>query len=237
MNIIKKHYPHDDHIFIFDNTPTHVKRASDAISACNMPINPSAPGKNWLIKVPSLDNNGKQIFDASGKRVSKSIPMAPGTFAEGTPQSFYFPDGHRQASQFKGMRIILEERGFLKEELEKLKRECLGFRCPAGKTNCCIQRILYSQPDFQSVGSVFKDHCTLHGFGVLFLPKFHPKLNPLKQCWGCTKWYYRQLLPSSKEHDLERNFLEALESISLDLIRQYVIYIFFKFTQLISPDL
>ena len=137
MNIIKKHYPHDDHIFIFDNTPTHVKRASDAISACNMPINPSAPGKNWLVKVLSLDNDGKQIFDASGKRVSKSIPMAPGTFAEGTPQLFYFPDGHRQAGQFKGMRIILEERGFLKEELEKLKRECLGFHCPAGKTNCC----------------------------------------------------------------------------------------------------
>ena len=84
MDILKKHYPHNNHIFVFDNTPTHIKRASNAISAWKMPLNPSAPGRNWYVKTSSLNHNGKQIFDVSGKKVMKSILMAPGTFANGS---------------------------------------------------------------------------------------------------------------------------------------------------------
>ena len=94
MDILTKYYPHDNHIFVFDNAPTHVKRATDAISARNMPVNTSAPGKNWGVKTPSLDENGNQIFNPDGKKAMKSIPMAPGTFADGSPQPFYFPEGY-----------------------------------------------------------------------------------------------------------------------------------------------
>ena len=125
--------------------------------------------------------------------------MAPGTFVDGSPQSFYFAEDHEQACQFKEMRVILEERGFPKEQLKGLKQECNGFRCPAGKTDCCIRRLLYRQPDFQGVKSTLEDHCTQRGSGALFLPKFHPELNPIEQCWGCAKWYYRQLPLSLKE--------------------------------------
>jgi len=117
--------------------------------------------------------------------------MAPGTFEDGSPQSLYFPEGHEKAGQFKGMRVILEERGFSKEMLGKLKRECQGFHCPVGETGCCIRRLLYTQPDFQSVKSLLEDHCAQRGFEVLFLPKFHPELNPIEQCWGRAKWIYQ----------------------------------------------
>lgn len=222
MDILRKFYPHDNHIFIFDNASTHVKRAHDAISARNMPVNTPASGKNWFVKTPSLDENSNQIFNANGKKLMKSIPMAPGAFADGSPQPFYFPDGHERAGKFKGMRAIVEERGFSKEQLGKLKRECPSFHCPVGKTDCCIRRLLYSQPDFQGVKSALEDHCAQCGFKVIFLPKFHPELNPIEQCWGRAKWYYRQLPPSSKECDLERNVLESLNSVTTVHIRRWV---------------
>ena len=153
----------------------------------------SKPDKNWLVATPSLDDSGHQIFTSKGEKVTKSIQMAPGRFNDGTPQSFYFPPGHWHAGLFKGMRIILEERGFPASSFENLKRECKSFHCPAGQTDCCMRRRLYSQPDFQNVKSVLEDHCNQRGVEVFFLPKFHPELNPIEQCWGRAKWYYCKL--------------------------------------------
>jgi hypothetical protein len=220
MDILEEYYPDDDHIFVYDNATTHLKRAQDSISARRMPMNTSKPGKNWLVKTPSLDESGHQIFSSKGEKVMTPIQMAPGSFADGTPHSFYFPEGHTCASQFKGMRVILEERGFPASELNSLKRECKGFHCPAGRTNCCMRRLLYSQPDFQNVKSILENHCNRRGIEVLFLPKFHPELNPIEQCWGRAKWHYRQLPASSLEADLERNAVKSLESIPITLIRR-----------------
>ena len=190
MDILQKHYPHDDHFFIFDNAPTHLKRADTAISARKMPLNTSKPDKNWLVDIPSLDESGKQLFRPNGKKLTKKVQMAPGSLADGTPQSFYFPEGHEAAGCFKGMRVILEERRF-SDQIRDLKRECPKFRCPPDRTDCCIRRTLYSQPDFRGVTSLLEEHCGKRGFEVLFLPKFHPELNFIEQCWGRAKWEYR----------------------------------------------
>jgi len=220
MDVLKKYYPNDDHVLVYDNATTHLKRSRDSISARRMPMKTSKPEKNWLVPTPSLDESGDQIFNSKGGKVMKLIEMAPGRFDDGTPQSFYFPKGHRHAGLFKGMRVILEERGFPASQLNKLKWECKNFHCRAGRTNCCMRRVLYSQPDFQNVKSVLEDHCDRRGIEVLFLPKFHPELNPIEQCWGRAKWYYRRLPASSLEEDLERNVVESLESIPITLMRR-----------------
>jgi len=219
MEILKEYYPNEDHVFVYDNATTHLKRARDSISARKMPMKTSKPQKNWLVQTPSVDESGHQIFSSTGEKVTRLIPMAPGSFADGTPQSFYFPEGHSHAGLFKGMRVILEERGFA-SQLTNLKCECKKFHCPAGRTDCCMRRLLYSQPDFQNVKSVLEDHCNRRGVEVLFLPKFHPELNPIEQCWGRAKWYYRQLPASSLEEDLERNVVKSLESITVILMRR-----------------
>lgn len=41
MDLANKLYPDDKHVFIFDNTTTHMKRPATAVSACNMTKNPS----------------------------------------------------------------------------------------------------------------------------------------------------------------------------------------------------
>jgi hypothetical protein len=219
MDIVQKHYPDDNHFFIFDNATTHLKRSDTAISARKMPLNTSKPDKNWLVATPSLDESGKQLYGPNGKKLMKKVQMAPGTFADGSPQSFYFPEGHQSAGCFKGMRVILEERGF-GDQIRGLGRECAKFHCPPGRTDCCIRRMLYSQPDFQGVTSLLEEHCRKRGFGVLFLPKFHPELNFIEQCWGRAKRVYRELPASSREADLERNALESLDSIPLQLMRR-----------------
>jgi hypothetical protein len=220
MDILQEYYPHEDHILIYDNATTHLKRARDAISARRMPMKMSKPERNWLVPAPSLDEDGRQIFSSKGEKLKKSIQMAPGSFADGTPQPFYFPEGHTHAGIFKGMKVILEERGFPAAQLNRLKCECHNFHCPAGRTDCCIRRILYCQPDFRNVKSVLEDHCNQRGVEVLFLPKFHPELNPIEQCWGRAKWVYRQLPPSPSEEDLERNAVKSLDSIPIVLMRR-----------------
>jgi hypothetical protein len=58
------------------------------------------------------------------------------------------------------------------------------------------------------------------GFEVVFLPKFHCELNFIEQCWGHAKRVYRQYPSSSKEEDLERNLLSALESVPMETMRR-----------------
>jgi hypothetical protein len=33
MDILEEHYPDEDHVLVFDNATTHLKRADDALSA------------------------------------------------------------------------------------------------------------------------------------------------------------------------------------------------------------
>ncbi|KAF9787435.1 hypothetical protein BJ322DRAFT_1055161 [Thelephora terrestris] len=150
----------------------------------------------------------------------KKVQMAAGTFADGSPHLFYFPDGHKFAGLFKGMNVILEERGF-RDQTRDLKWECPGFRCPPGRTDCCVRRTLYSQPDFQGVTFLLEEHCGKCGFDVLFLPKFHPELNFVEQCRGRAKWSYCQLPASSGEEDLEMNALKSLDLVPLPLMRRF----------------
>ena len=53
MDILKEYYPDDDHIFVYDNAMTHLKRAQDSISARRMLVNTSKPEKNWLVSCAS----------------------------------------------------------------------------------------------------------------------------------------------------------------------------------------
>ena len=48
MAILEKHYPNEDHVFIFDNAPTHMKQPEDSLSAQNMPKG----CREWGVDVP-----------------------------------------------------------------------------------------------------------------------------------------------------------------------------------------
>jgi len=211
MNIVEKYYPQDDHIFIFDNATTHLKRPDTALSARKMT---KGPKENFGVEV-SVIVNGKPQYKPDGKPQKRTIPMGPGKFADGTPQSFYEDDG-----TFKGMTKILKERGLTEEA--KLKAQCDKFKCKPNATACCQRRVLYNQPDFANQDSALEITCKARGFEVLFLPKFHCELNFIEQCWGHSKRVYRQYPTSTKEEDLQTNLLSALESVPMATMRRCV---------------
>jgi len=110
--------------------------------------------------------------------IKQMVRMADGQFADGTRQSFYFPPGHPRAGVFKGMAIILEERGFEGCQGCKGRRaECEGFKCLPGAIDCCCRRILYNQLDFVDVESLLETE--VPGERV---PGFVPIVNSLPPC-------------------------------------------------------
>ena len=223
MDIVSEAYPEYEHVFIYDNATTHLKRADGSLSARKMPKNTSKPGSNWLVEVAKRNSEtGKTIHGPDGKVQKVKIPMTNGSFG-GHSQPLYFPEGHAQAGLFKGMAQILLERGFV--NASKIRAECPKFKCSPGITDCCCRRLLYSQPDFEHVPSLLEEAFARRGFQLIFLPKFHCELNFIEQCWGYSKRIYRLNPESSREYDLERYALESLDSVPLETMRRQVLHL------------
>lgn len=225
ISILKEYYPQFEHVLIYDNASTHLKRPEDSLSARKMPKWMPKEGENWGIEVTKRDPiSGKISYAPNGKPEKIKIHMGDARLANGTPQPLYFPPGHTRAGVFKGMAVILEEHGFV--NMSQLRAECKGFKCapilePGQVQNCCCRRILYNQPDFVDIPSVLETRCKYLGVSVLFLPKFHCELNFIEQCWGYAKRVYRLCPESSREDQLEKNALDSLECIPLDTMRKF----------------
>ncbi|KAF9001365.1 hypothetical protein BDQ17DRAFT_1244618 [Cyathus striatus] len=173
------------------------------------------PLKNWGVDITDVDENGNPRYKHDGTKLKKTIRMRDGILPDGTPQSLYFPDSHQNAGLFKGMAVILEERGYT---------QCSDFRdgcAQANQADCCCRRMLYNEPDFVNVKSRLEEECQARGFLVLFLPKFHCKLNFIEQCWGYSKRIYQKAPPSSKADDLQANVEHALEAVPLHTMRRF----------------
>ena len=178
MDICKKYFPDEEHVFIYDNATTHLKQADNALSARKMPKNTPKPDTNWGVEVKKRKPDSKIEYGSNGKPLKIKVKMGPGFFSNGHPQDFYFPEGHERAGVFKGMAVILQEQGYT--WAKDLKAECPKFKCPPDAKWCCCRRILYTDPDFVDVKSLLEEQCAKRGFQVIFLPKFHCELNPLE---------------------------------------------------------
>ena len=179
---------------------------------------PKNPSDKFNAERTAIGSDGRPIHRTNGTLLKEKIWMANGHFSNGEEQQFYYPDNYEKyPGFFKGIAVILQERGFtgLTGRGGKLL-ECKGFNCKPGATDCCCRQILYCQPDFQQVESLLETLCKSRGFQILFLPKFHCKLNPIEQCWGYAKWKYHMYPPSTKEADLELNLICVLDEVPLD---------------------
>ncbi|KAF7332384.1 hypothetical protein MKEN_00120200 [Mycena kentingensis (nom. inval.)] len=191
---------------------------------------------NFLAKVNERNPDGTVKYDEHGNISKVEIQMTGATFADGTPQDLYFPpDATKHAGKFKGMALILEERrerGDLgdiisKEALGTKLAQCKQFKCmptaDGSPSTCCLRRMLYEQPDFAGVQCCLEAACAPFGVSILFLPRFHPELNPIEMVWGFAKRIYRENPESSKDEVMEKNALAALEAVPLTTIRRFVI--------------
>jgi hypothetical protein len=84
--------------------------------------------------------------------------MRSGTLPNSQPQSFYFPEDHpSMPCWFKGMEVIIRERGLWPKQDEDLLTQCPGFRCPpaaltvaAGGSFLCSPISSPKSPSFKS---------------------------------------------------------------------------------------
>ncbi|CDO71216.1 hypothetical protein BN946_scf184863.g11 [Trametes cinnabarina] len=68
MDILSRHYPDEDHVLIFDNAMTHLKRAADALSARHMSMKPTQEGMPMFgVEMPMRGENGKPVYDLTGR--------------------------------------------------------------------------------------------------------------------------------------------------------------------------
>ena len=223
MDLLLKEYPEYKHVLVYDNATTHLKRPDGSLSARHMPKST----RPWLIEANAKDAAGKPVYESNGSLKKTKIQMGPTRLSDGMVQQLYFPDNHPQAGQFKGMSVILQERGVeIKDASGRVKKaECKSFKCAAGMTDCCLRRILFNQPDFENVESILEETCKARGVEVLFLPKFHCELNFIEQCWGFAKRVYRYNPESSREDVLMKNALDALAAVPLISMHRYVLFL------------
>jgi len=141
--------------------PLIKKHGEDALSACKAPKLP----KIWPEK------NGQQ-----------GCQMRGGCLANKQPQSLYFPDDHpHNPDFFKGMVIILQERGF--HNAVNLPAQCTKFKCQDPEEGmCCCCCILFNRPNFKAQKSALEELIESHGHLVFFYPQFHCELNFIEQC-------------------------------------------------------
>jgi hypothetical protein len=137
MDIIKKHYRDEEHKFVFNNAPTHLKHLDATLSARKITKEPLT---TFGVEVTVI-MDGKVQYLPNSKLQKHIVPMGPGKFTNGSPQNFC-----NAAGIFKGMTVILEECGLVEEA--KLWAECKKFQCTPGATRCCQRQVLYNQPDF-----------------------------------------------------------------------------------------
>ncbi|PPQ70445.1 hypothetical protein CVT26_013939 [Gymnopilus dilepis] len=90
-------------LFIFDNAPSHQKRADDALSARKMPKNPSA---TWTHR-------------KGGARMRNTV------LPNGETQSFYFDDDHAtMPGWFKGMELIIPRQSITTRHVKDSTEQC-----------------------------------------------------------------------------------------------------------------
>ena len=180
-------------LFMFDNAPSHQRRAPDALSARNMP---KFPNKHWV-------------------KAKGGPKMQNGWFnSEKTPQSFYFPEDHAtMPGWFKGMELIIKERGLYPEG--GLKSQCEGFKCVVGRKDCCCRHVLFNQPDFCTQKSHLEEYITSRGHICDFYPKYHCELNFIEQYWGAAKYIYRSSAKTADLDAMERNVISCLDDVPL----------------------
>ena len=142
--------------------------------------------------------------------------MRNGTLPNGDPQPFYFPEDHpSMPSWFKGMEIIIHERGLWPEGDIELLAQCLGFRCPPGRADCCCRRILFLQPDFISQKFQLQELVESRGHLCNFYPKYHCELNFIEQYWGAAKLRFRMAGRAATIKELKGKVIQCLDNVSL----------------------
>jgi hypothetical protein len=191
-------------LFMFDNAPSHQKRADDALSARKMP---KGLRPDWRHRKDGPRMRSGWWINALGVRHE---------------QAFYFPNDHPDhPGWFKGMEVIIRERG-LWPSSGRLLAQCEGFKCKEGATACCCRRLLFNQQDFVQQKSSVQELVESRGHLCDYYPKYHCELNFIEMVWGAVKSRYRVTKRTHTMAEMRDNVRACLDDINLVSVRRWV---------------
>jgi len=145
--------------------------------------------------------------------------MYNGKLPTSESQSFYFPQAHlTMPGWFKGMEVIIHEHGLW--PAGGLPAQCRNFHCPPGKSDCCCQWLLYSQPDVTDQKPYLWEFIESCGHLCNFYPKYHCEMNFIEQYWGAAKLHFRVMAHATTIKEMEENVVACLDDIPLFHIQQ-----------------
>ena len=217
---------------MFNNAPSHIKHAPNAISATKM-----VKSSFYFIFLFYLylsyrcPQDPKHLWmpHPNGPRMRNGVnPLT------GEHQPFYFPDDHpTHPGWFKGMEQIIHERRLWPES--GLPAKCTGPKRPKGHVTCCCHHLFYSQANFKLQKPQLQEHIKSHGHLCDFYPKYHCELNFIEQYWDAAKLQFHIASHARTIHKMERKMLECLDNIPLDQIQRCITFFFlFWYSNLFS---
>ncbi|KIM30516.1 hypothetical protein M408DRAFT_22012 [Serendipita vermifera MAFF 305830] len=88
--------------------------------------------------------------------------------------------------------------------------------------SCCLRKMLASQADFLNEKSLLYQTIVSAGHKCLFLPKFHPELNPIEYYWAWVKHTYQDRSDGRNFANSKKILTESLDACPGDVIRRYL---------------
>jgi hypothetical protein len=201
--IAEKQHPNTKLIFTFDNSSNHDCVPKDGLDINKITLKPKA----W-----------------------KDVRMRDGFYRKDNQvimQSFYHDanagdeqqDNNAAAAlQFKGAKVILQERGIWPNDKKFL------MRCPQQKCSsddCCAFTLLKNQEDFKAQASMLEETVRETPHQVDFFAKFHCETNFIERYWAYCKQQQRQLNPTLSYPIMKDVMPNILSSCPLNVIRRY----------------
>ncbi|KAF7309124.1 hypothetical protein MKEN_01114500 [Mycena kentingensis (nom. inval.)] len=113
VELVNELWPDIDHVFCMPKSPSG--------------SNPRFPDANLMGQRIKRGDDGKPVYGPDRKVLREPVPMTGAKLPNGADQDLYFPPDHSNAGRFKGMAILLEERGL--HDAAKLPAECKNFKC------------------------------------------------------------------------------------------------------------
>ncbi|EJD34753.1 hypothetical protein AURDEDRAFT_75916, partial [Auricularia subglabra TFB-10046 SS5] len=208
--IAKFKWPHAHLVFVFDNSSCHDSMSDDALNVKKMNVNPGGAQRIMHDTYIPSDNPNPALRGKLQRMVYEDDHPDPELCGKAKGMRVVLQERgliRADGTDSSGKRVIGECKACAARKARKphltgpTKDELdadMGDEDDAGSDDdddapsCCMQRMLSRQTDFAEEKSELWKLLHANGCECLFLPKFHPELNPIELLWGWSKRYFRE---------------------------------------------
>ena len=185
-------HPNSQALFIFDQSSNHNAYASDALRVVGMRKDSEFCGPANSDHCSNHKyRDGYYIDPKTGELITQSMYIQYSENIKKRKKGVTIVTADKQnVCYFKGVKLILEERGLWVDDDPYRPGKKWRMDCTAEATNdnkCCAKHLLASQPDFREQKTALCEAIEDAGHIFELYPKFHCECNWIERYWGAAK--------------------------------------------------